>query len=138
VFVEQAKAAIEPLRVNLAEVRRRAAQAGITPEPLDIVATDVARCWNKVSSATPRFDIIWADPPYRDALTWAATILAESRSIIKPGGILVIESGESLESLTPADWKMQKPRHYGETHVTLWRRDTPLSYEDPTHVAYQD
>lgn len=131
VFVEQARVALEPLRTNLTEMRRRAANAGLDPRPLEVLATDVDRCWDRLGQV-PAFDIVWADPPYREAPRWAARILDKSRAIIRPEGVVVIESGDPLTIAPPEGWEPLKPRHYGETHVTLWRRlpnDSPQTTE---------
>jgi pantetheine-phosphate adenylyltransferase len=66
-----------------------------------------------------RFDLIFADPPYRIAAE-VGGILHRLRSLLAPGGRLVIESGEA--PMEGAGGKKGVTRRYGGTFVTILGR----------------
>jgi 16S rRNA (guanine966-N2)-methyltransferase len=123
VFVEQAPTALRPLRDNLAEATRRATNAHISCDFMNVVPSDVARCWDTLASRGQRFHIIWADPPYRQATDWASTLLRHVPPIAAPEGILILESGEDLPEniLDGTPWKPLRSKRYGGTLVSMWQ-----------------
>ncbi len=69
------------------------------------------------------FDIIFADPPYREDLAAEIQTLAVRSSAIKRGGLLVYESEREEEP--QAGWTLFDRRSYGRTKITMLERSDP-------------
>ncbi len=102
-FVEQARSAIAAVRQNL--------DALSLSDRATVVTMDADRYL--ASSATGRFDLALADPPYAyDG--WAGLLDAV------PAEVLVAESDRAIEASD--GWDLVRSRRYGTTHVTILRR----------------
>ena len=77
-------------------------------------------CWAELDTRSDRFDLIFADPPYRIAATEVGGILHRLRSLLAPGGRVVIESGEA--PVEGAGGKKGVTRRYGGTFITILDR----------------
>lgn len=110
-------------RVVLVESDRRRFGEILKGAPSHIVCKcmDVRRALPRLARDGEKFDVIFADPPY--GLGWEEELpqlLAASRAISAPGGIVAIEhsSGE-----TPAQiegFTMKETRRYGGTSITFY------------------
>jgi 16S rRNA (guanine966-N2)-methyltransferase len=109
VFVEVDRRALAALSENLAR-SRLAGQAAVLP-------LSVPRALARLVQAGERFDLIFADPPYR--LSWGARLLADAhlQALLAPGGVLVLEHerGAALGA-----WQPTQRARYGDTEVSLF------------------
>ncbi len=72
--------------------------------------------------AEGKYDLIFCDPPYREAfLAEIASAVAE-RDLLAEGGLLLYESEREEE--TPAGWALSDLRRYGRTAVYFFTRDS--------------
>ena len=112
VFVEKDRAARETISENL----RRTGFGG----QAEVVAGDVGRVVGRLAGQGRRFDLIFADPPYRIGRSEVGGILDRLGALLVPGGRVVIESGEA----PPEDAFGRKgaTRRYGGTFVTVFER----------------
>lgn len=130
VFVENHPAALRALRENVAEAGKRALKAGVSWTPFAVVSRDVAAALADLKGHGP-FGIIWADPPYKDAATWAQQLatplfeLASSEAIFGFESDLA-QSDAVQQAVTAVGWDLWKQKKYGETMVTLFLRKATL------------
>jgi pantetheine-phosphate adenylyltransferase/16S rRNA (guanine(966)-N(2))-methyltransferase RsmD len=85
-----------------------------------VVAGEVGRVVERLAGRDQRYDLIFADPPYRIAPSEVGDILSRMGAVLAPGGRVVIESGEA----PPEDVFGRKgaTRRYGGTFVTVLGR----------------
>jgi 16S rRNA (guanine(966)-N(2))-methyltransferase RsmD len=105
VFVERAAPALAALQANLDAL-------GITAE---VVRGDVRGFVRNASAAGRTYDLVFVDPPYRDAERLAAEL--DLRAVIAPGGRLVTESDRRAPLST--DLPMTFERRYGDTLIRI-------------------
>ncbi len=112
VFVEKDRAARSTIQENL----RR---TGFT-ERAEVVAEEVGRAVERLAGRGRRFDLIFADPPYRILRSEVGGILGRLGELLAPGGRVVIEGGGA----PPEDGFGRKgaTRRYGGTFVTVFER----------------
>ncbi len=112
VFVEKDRAAREAIQENLK-------RTGFT-ERGEVVAGDVGRAVERMAGRARRFDLIFADPPYRILRSEVGGILGRLGELLAPGGRVVIEGGGA----PPEDGFGRKgaTRRYGGTFVTVFER----------------
>ena len=114
VFVERDRAACELIRHNAEKTR--------LVDRAEVRHADVLP-WMK--SARGRFDIIFADPPFRKsegAVDDCETLLNSARlsELLEDGGIFVLESAATGESVkVPRSWKLLDQRRYGSSLISL-------------------
>jgi pantetheine-phosphate adenylyltransferase/16S rRNA (guanine(966)-N(2))-methyltransferase RsmD len=86
----------------------------------EVVAGEVGRVVETLAGRDQRYDLIFADPPYRIAPSEVGGILSRLGAVLAPGGRVVIESGEA----PPEDVFGRKgaTRRYGGTFVTVLGR----------------
>ena len=84
----------------------------------DIVSADVLRFLERGGGAAP-YDLIFADPPYDQDGGWLKKILSAltGRSILKSGGLLVMEQSAHVPAVSREGWQQLKRRVYGETQI---------------------
>ncbi len=113
-FVERDPAALRALRENLrradftdrAEVR--AAETGRA-----IAAMDPAR--------TAPFDLAFLDPPYGTGLGHALAGRLLERGLLRPGAVVVIETGVGDPEEAPGGFEAFRAKRYGDTRVLFLR-----------------
>jgi len=111
VFVERDRGA----RAAISENLRRTGFA----QRAEVLGGEVESVLGRLLGRRERFDLIFADPPYRIAAE-VGGILHRLHSLLSPGGRLVIESGEA--SMEGAGGKKGVTRRYGGTFVTILGR----------------
>jgi pantetheine-phosphate adenylyltransferase/16S rRNA (guanine(966)-N(2))-methyltransferase RsmD len=87
-------------------------------EQAEIIGGDVDAALGPLVERGVPFNLIFADPPYRIAAAEVGGILDRLRSLLAPGGRVVIESGEA----PVAGGKKGVTRRYGGTFVTILER----------------
>jgi pantetheine-phosphate adenylyltransferase/16S rRNA (guanine(966)-N(2))-methyltransferase RsmD len=111
VFVEQDRRARAVIHENL----RRTGFA----HRAEVLSGEVEAVLGRLVGRGERFDLIFADPPYRIAAE-VGGILHRLRSLLAPGGRVAIESGEA--PVEGARGKKGVTRRYGGTFITILGR----------------
>jgi pantetheine-phosphate adenylyltransferase/16S rRNA (guanine(966)-N(2))-methyltransferase RsmD len=111
VFVEQDRRARTVIHENL----RRTGFA----DRAEVLGGEVEAMLGRLVGRGDRFDLIFADPPYRIAAE-VGGILHRLRSLLAPGGRVAIESGEA--PVEGAGGKKGVTRRYGGTFITILGR----------------
>lgn len=87
-------------------------------ERAEVIGDDVESVLGRLVERGELFNLIFADPPYRIAAAEVGGILGRLRSLLAPGGRVVIESGEA----PVAGVEKGVTRRYGGTFVTILER----------------
>lgn len=114
VLVEQSGAVLRHLRANLAGI-----------ENARVVRGDVLKAVRRM--AGEQFDIILADPPYRQELVQATVELVAELGLLARDGRLVVEHHRDEVPVAPAGWRVLKRTRHGESMITIL--DYPVSEE---------
>jgi pantetheine-phosphate adenylyltransferase/16S rRNA (guanine(966)-N(2))-methyltransferase RsmD len=111
VFVERDRRARAVIHENL----RRTGFA----DRAEVLGGEVGAVVGRLGTRGARFDLIFADPPYRIAAE-VGGILHRLRSLLAPGGRVAIESGEA--PVEGAGGKKGVTRRFGGTFITILDR----------------
>ncbi len=84
----------------------------------EVIGGEVETVLGRLEGRGESFNLIFADPPYRIAAAEVGGILYRLRSLLAPGGRVVIESGEA----PVAGGEKGVTRRYGGTFVTILGR----------------
>jgi 16S rRNA (guanine966-N2)-methyltransferase len=109
-FVERDRVAQDVLVENLTLL-------GATPEA-SVVKTSVANWVHTVQNA--QFDVIFADPPYRDEQFSTVSMLF---GLLKAGGLMVLSHPGRGEVPTKTGVVVVDNRSYGNAYLTFYRRE---------------
>ena len=112
VFVERDRAARKTISENLE-------RTGFS-DRAEVIPGDVGRVVERLAGRGERYDLIFADPPYRIAASEVGGILSRLGALLVPGGRVVIESGEAPTE--DAFGGKGATRRYGGTFVTVLER----------------
>lgn len=82
-------------------------------------ATDLGPC-----SPQPRFDLVFADPPYGKGLGEKALVSLMGGDWLNPGGIVVLEESHKAEIKDVAGLTHIDARDYGDTKIRFYRGAT--------------
>ena len=132
-LVENSSTALAALKLNVAEILRRAEAQGMEKPDIVTVPGSVPDFLERQSSMSDshntRFDIIWADPPYRDVPGIIGMLHRTAAKLLAADGCLVIECGTAEEiDLTEVDrsqmdldrrWETVKDKVYGVTRIIV-------------------
>jgi len=111
VFVEQDPRAVRALRANIT-------RSGLQ-DRAEVIPADVRRAVPVLSRRGEAFDLILLDPPYGTGLA-QRTVEAVARSgLLRPGGVIVAESGAQEAIRPPEGYEVIRDRTYGDTRVTV-------------------
>ena len=105
VFFEQAPAALQALRVNIAACRAEAVCRVVTGDVLS------------APQGTPH-DLVFLDPPYGKNLVPKAVSALQARGWVAPGAVIVAELGPDDALETP---ELLAERAHGKARVKIWR-----------------
>lgn len=116
VFVEKSGAAVRIIRENLQRTRMEKRGEVVRGEVLDVLV--------RLENEGRKFNLIFADPPYRIAAEEVGGVVSRLRTVLTPGGLLVLERGEPMEltGLPPEITRKGADRRYGDTVVTILER----------------
>lgn len=71
-----------------------------------------------------KFDIIFADPPYRSRLAKSVIELVDRHDLLDEHGLLIIEHGRDSEiDLEKTTLRLSDQREYGQTCISFFKRD---------------
>lgn len=107
VFNDASQESLAIVRGNLALLR----------ESGEIMNKDYAAC---LCSVEGKFDLIFADPPYREEYTQAILSAVSKRELLNPHGLVIVES--ERDELCPPKWTVFDQRSYGRTKITMFTR----------------
>jgi len=130
-LVEAGRAALGCLNSNVTELCRRAAAQGLPKPAVTVISGTVESALDRLTgTAKGQFDIVWADPPYRDVPGLVVKLHAAAAVLLAPEGWLVLEcSGEDrggddptlkidLDLVGPG-WESRRDRIYGKTRILV-------------------
>ena len=112
VFVERDRKARGVILENLKRTR--------FVDRAEIIGGEVEAVLGTLEGRREAFDLIFADPPYRIAAAEVGALLHRLRSLLAPGGRVVIESGEAPVEV--AGGRKGVTRRYGGTFITTLGR----------------
>ncbi len=96
----------------------------IAPGRGEIVCADVER-WLKTGGRNRKADVVFADPPYRDAqdkgFSGILALLAEY-GVVADEGIFVAEMPLVCDVEEVEGWELIKDRTYGHTRIAVYKR----------------
>lgn len=103
--------------------RRAAAAIAATIERLRadrvrLVCADAFDALRRFARAGERFDVVFVDPPFGEALH--ARALAALAPVLAPGALVYVESGEAFEA--PAGWRVEREGRAGQVRYHLMSR----------------
>lgn len=75
----------------------------------------------------PAFDLVFLDPPYREALGGEALRSVRDGNWLRPGGIAVLEEADQARTPAISDLIPVDERRYGTTAVRLFRLERPFA-----------
>lgn len=122
VFVDSSRRVLMALEENLRALGLR--------DSAEVVCSDVRRYLRRWQGEQP-FDLAFADPPY-DFCAYEALLgtLAE-RSLLHPGGMLVLEHRKGLHLSFPAEaLELVRTKEFGTTAVSWFVMRREAAYED--------
>lgn len=113
VFVERDPAALAALRANLDVLR-------LSPPVARIRAVDsLAELRSIAADRDAGFDLVFLDPPYRQATKMEPVLQKEIAGVLAPAGRVVLESDR--RSPLALELPIERERRYGDTSITIWR-----------------
>jgi 16S rRNA (guanine(966)-N(2))-methyltransferase RsmD len=115
VFVERDRAAIGALGQNIEQLGLAAAEA-------EVRAGDALAALRTARAAGETYDLVFVDPPYRQASALGSELSALLPALLAPGARVVLES----DRRSPGELSMEvaKRRRYGDTMITIHRHLT--------------
>jgi 16S rRNA (guanine(966)-N(2))-methyltransferase RsmD len=124
VFVEVAGAPLGCLKRNLAELARRAAAQSLPAPDAAVLAIDALQHGARIAGHGP-FDLIFADPPYRDSAA-ALRLLPVLAAAATAAAVLAFETaagdGPALAAGAGPCWEVLKQKAYGDTMITIFTK----------------
>jgi 16S rRNA (guanine966-N2)-methyltransferase len=114
-FVDSAAAACRSIGEHLALLQCAAGA---------VVNADVQRWLQRGPGASPPFDIVFLDPPFRREWLGPCCALLEQQSWLAPQAWIYLEAGsdEALPALPP-NWQPHRDKHAGQVAYRLYRRE---------------
>jgi 16S rRNA (guanine966-N2)-methyltransferase len=115
VFVERDAAAIQALRANLG-------QLGLVAPEAEIRVGDALAALRAARRAGETYDLVFVDPPYRQARELGGGLSALLPALLAPGARVVVES----DRRSPAELSLEvaQQKRYGDTTITIHRHVT--------------
>ncbi|MCB9229959.1 MAG: RsmD family RNA methyltransferase [Deltaproteobacteria bacterium] len=131
IFVEKSKDALSCLKANLQACQMRCDADRQRPKVrMRLVSRDVSHSLQGQLCPDGTADIIWADPPYQDAVAWLKSPdTVRVLDLLKSGGCFAMEyrSCDRDQILLPCggdeNWERLKDKQYGDTAVTIWSKN---------------
>lgn len=122
VLVEQSVSAAKVIQENRREAERRFGAQGLDFPEFHLINLPVANAFKSAAVKGP-FDIVWADPPYKDAMDFLDLILKHLGPMLSPAGELILETDKSNQHDVRGrldrelGWQLYKQRAYGNTMI---------------------
>ncbi len=107
VFVERSPRAADVVRANLAALGLEAS----------VVRADARGALRDASARADAYDLVFLDPPYRDAAAWGRELSAALPGVLAPGARVVSESDRRQP--LPLTLPLADERRYGDTVIRI-------------------
>ena len=126
VFVEFNKDVIKILNKNISEMKRRFLKQEIPSAAVRVITKSLDEDIKELKNVTA--DVVWADPPYANAVEWLQKNgTAKVQSLLKEGGLFAVEVLKKDQTAIVAidfgkDFKLFKEKQYGDTAVVFWQK----------------
>jgi 16S rRNA (guanine966-N2)-methyltransferase len=112
VFVERDARAVAVLAENLLAL-------AIPPHAAHIRHADALAALRSARGRADTYDLVFIDPPYRQAREWASELAAILPELLSPAARVVVESATRAPLQIPLE--IERQRRYGDTSITIHR-----------------
>jgi 16S rRNA (guanine(966)-N(2))-methyltransferase RsmD len=112
VFVERDPRAARVLEANLSTL-------GLSAPEAELRRLDAAEALRRARRRRETYDLVFIDPPYRQAGVWEAELATALPPLLAPGARIVVEADH--RSALALDIAVERQRRYGDTLVTIHR-----------------
>lgn len=121
-FVDSAASSCRQLKKNLLALTPKGDPEGSLNTAGGIIQADVMQHLQKNSRGL-RFDVVFADPPFRKNFAAPMLNLLESNNWLNPNALIYVETESELNRLdAPANWAEIKQKCAGQVTYRLFRR----------------
>ncbi|MGD1057350.1 MAG: 16S rRNA (guanine(966)-N(2))-methyltransferase RsmD [Solirubrobacteraceae bacterium] len=112
-FVERDASVVRILSANLEDLE-------ISQEAAEVRRTDALAALRSAQGSKETYDLVFIDPPYREAPTWGPELSAMLPSLLASNARVVVESDRRapLELELP----IEREKRYGDTLITIHRQ----------------
>jgi 16S rRNA G966 N2-methylase RsmD len=112
VFVERDAGALKVLNANLRAL-------AISREAAQVRRADALRALQSARAGKETYDLIFIDPPYRQAREWEPELSAMLPALLGPDARVVVESDRRAPLELALE--VERERRYGDTSITIHR-----------------
>jgi 16S rRNA (guanine966-N2)-methyltransferase len=112
VFVERDAGALSALNDNLTALE-------LGPPEVEVRRGDAFGALRGARELEETYDLVFIDPPYRQARDWGPELSASLPSLLEPGARVVLESDRRAP--VELGMEVERERHYGNTDITIHR-----------------
>jgi 16S rRNA (guanine966-N2)-methyltransferase len=117
---------VEKNRAAIGAIEKNREALGLSEDQLEIIAMDADRAIAALRDEGRRFQILFADPPYAEAVSAGERVLASARAICTPGARVVIEHAtRDPAPRTPEGMAFDRTRRYGDTALSFYVNNAP-------------
>jgi 16S rRNA (guanine966-N2)-methyltransferase len=113
VFVERDAGVAKVLSANLEAL-------GIDREHAELRRLDALAALRSARASKETYDLIFIDPPYRQAHEWRPELSATLPSLLRPDARVVVESDRRAQ--LELELTIERERCYGDTSITIHRQ----------------
>jgi 16S rRNA (guanine966-N2)-methyltransferase len=114
VFVERDADALASLATNLESL-------GIGREEGEVRRGDAFGALGAARARQETYDLVFIDPPYRQAHDWGPELSVALPSLLRPAGRVVVESDRRGPVELEFDLELERERRYGNTSIKIHR-----------------
>lgn len=114
VFVERDPEALAALAANLDSL-------GIEREQAEVRRGDAFGALRAARAGEETYDLVFIDPPYRQARDWEPELSAALPSLLRPAGRVVVESDRRSPLELEFGLELERERRYGNTSIKIHR-----------------
>lgn len=112
-FVDADLQAVAALKKNLSGF--------FSEDQYEIRKEDFRRALERLAASERRFDLVLADPPYRQDFLDALAELWSRRPVLRADGILALEHSKKQHFDAPENLALLECRRYGDTMISFYR-----------------
>jgi 16S rRNA (guanine966-N2)-methyltransferase len=112
VFIERDARAVAVLHENLAAL-------GLASQAVQVRRADVLAALRGARGSQETYDLVFIDPPYRQAQDLEPELSAILSSLLRPAARVVVESDRRSPLELPVE--VERHRRYGDTSITIHR-----------------
>jgi 16S rRNA (guanine966-N2)-methyltransferase len=121
VFVERDRLALTALHANLAALGLDPAADPAADASAEVRSQDAFAALASAAAGGERYDLIFLDPPYAQALAWGPKLAQALPGVLASEGLVVVESDRRAPLLVGLPVRRQ--RRYGDTSITIHSGD---------------